>query len=789
MPHEGEHPWFAMPARFFMIPDGERSAGGRDFQGDIVRNEGDAGDVNVGRDDITRLTRPVPTQGSSPPVKHPSPPLATPSRPGVGVSDSDGTRVSPPPRGNGSSAAPGITPVIAAMQDLGRRLEGTSLGAYHLEKFVGGGGMGAVLRALDTTLDRIVAVKVLFAHESADEEVVRRFRNEAQSAARLDHENIGRVHAVGYEEGWHFIVFEFIEGMNLRDIVAESGPFDIRRTVDVTLQLAEALSHAAERDVVHRDIKPSNVIITPEGRAKLVDMGLARLHQMTGGNDLTVSGMTLGTFDYISPEQARDPRAADVRSDLYSLGCTSYFLLVGRPPFAEGTLVQKLLQHQQERAEPVERFRPDIPATLANAVARLMEKDPADRYQSPQALIDDLAGLAVELGIFVPPERLDRRGRRSGERHLLRGLPVLVPIVGLLAIVAMTWWFEPAAAVRTAVAPNNSRTASAGTQNERFADLESGSASDAGPMKGPGQLATRLMAAADGERIEVAPGQYEIVLPLSLKGKSLHLVGSGRESTIIRLRRPDSPQIAVGIALEDASLLLEELAIEVPQESSAVATAGGVFGISGQSRLWFSDVALTVKGGEGSQVTGDEPAVVVFSGMADGSGRFGGAAVRFDGTTVAVDATVVRIDSGETVDVEVVSSTFTTPRRFLLASGAVVGVGNTPSIVLKAEQSEFSLGGGFACLVDSRSRPVASRLKAVADSCRFEISGESALLEQAGVGEPDGYLVSVQWTDLGSRYEGSDVFRRIDGAAERVEVDYASQPQPFDRSPKDVPAP
>lgn len=352
----------------------------------------------------------------------------------------------------------------------------------------------------------------------------------------------------------------------------------------------------------------------------------------------------------------------------------------------------------------------------------------------------------------------------------------------------MTWWFEPAAAVRTAVAPNPSKAASAGTQDERFADLESGSASDAGPMKGPGQLATRLMAAADGERIEVAPGQYEIILPLSLKGKSLQLVGAG-ESTIVRLRRPDSPQISVGIALEDASLLLEELAIEVPQESSAVATAGGVFGISGQSRLRFNDVAVTVKGGEASQATSGEPAVVVFSEMADGLGRFGGAAVRFDGTTVAADATVVRVDSGETVDVEVGSSTFTTPRRFLLASGAVVGIGNTPSIVLKAEQSEFSLGGGFACLVDSRSRPVARRLKAVADSCRFEISGESALLEQAGVGEPDGYLVSVQWTDLGSRYEGSDVFRRIDGAAERVEVDYASQPQPFDRSPKDVPAP
>ena len=204
----------------------------------------------------------------------------------------------------------------ATTGEIGRVLEGTMLGPYRLDQFVGGGGMGAVFRALDTTLDRTVAVKVLAGRQADDEEMLKRFRNEAQSAARLDHENIGRVHAVGSENGWHFIVFEFIEGTNLRDVVRADGPFDLARTVDVAMQVADALEHASERDVVHRDIKPSNIVITPAGRARIVDMGLARLPQVAEDRDLTVSGMTLGTFDYISPEQARDPRAADVRSDL-----------------------------------------------------------------------------------------------------------------------------------------------------------------------------------------------------------------------------------------------------------------------------------------------------------------------------------------------------------------------------------------------------------------------------------------------------------------------------------------
>jgi hypothetical protein len=176
-----------------------------------------------------------------------------------GSSESVPKSAEPASRGGGP-AVPDATvisgrPADAGRQtsvtEIGRSLEGHWLGPYRLDKFVGGGGMGAVFRALDTTLDRVVAVKVLSRQQSGDEEMLRRFRNEAQSAARLDHENIGRVHAVGSDDGWHYIVFEFIEGTNLRDVVQQEGPFGIARTIDVTIQVAEALEHASRRNVVH----------------------------------------------------------------------------------------------------------------------------------------------------------------------------------------------------------------------------------------------------------------------------------------------------------------------------------------------------------------------------------------------------------------------------------------------------------------------------------------------------------------------------------------------------------
>ncbi|HTQ39093.1 MAG TPA: serine/threonine-protein kinase [Pirellulales bacterium] len=332
-------------------------------------------------------------------------------------------------------------------RDMGRLLEGESLGHFELLEYIGG-GMGAVFKAIDTMLNRTVAVKVLSQEQSGDEEVLRRFQNEAQSAARLDHENISRVHYVGEDRGWHYIVFEFIEGANLRDQVNEQGPLPLAEAVSYTLQIADALVHASSRDVVHRDIKPSNVLITPDGRAKLVDMGLARLHHVeTEGDDLTASGVTLGTFDYISPEQARDPRSADVRSDIYSLGCTLYFMLTGQPPFPEGTVLQKLLQHQGDEPPDPRQFRPELPDDLLRIMERMLAKSPEKRYATPAELVADLAAFAQRHGlpatattsvVWLAP---DQAPLKLWERHLPWAAPLALLVI-LVAVLDLVWSHE-----------------------------------------------------------------------------------------------------------------------------------------------------------------------------------------------------------------------------------------------------------------------------------------------------------------------------------------------------------
>ncbi len=291
-------------------------------------------------------------------------------------------------------------------RELAFALRGELLGHFHLQEFIGGGGMGAVFKALDTTLDRIVAVKVLASHSLGYEDLQRRFLVEAQSTARLDHPNIARIHFVGRDRGLPYIVFEYIDGVNLRDLVVNHGPIPLGDALSFACQIGHALAHAWEKEVVHRDIKPSNILVTREGQAKLVDMGLARLYQEDAKeHELTNTGVTLGTFDYISPEQARDPREVDTRSDIYSLGCTLFYMLAGHPPFAQGTAVQKLLQHQDQSPPNLAELRPEIPESVAAMVGRMLAKLPEDRPQTPSELVVECNGLFRELGL-QPPQSL-----------------------------------------------------------------------------------------------------------------------------------------------------------------------------------------------------------------------------------------------------------------------------------------------------------------------------------------------------------------------------------------------
>jgi serine/threonine protein kinase len=290
-------------------------------------------------------------------------------------------------------------PRTAGAEELfGGGLRGRRLAHFELIEAIGVGGMAAVLRARDTQLDRYVALKILPPDMAVDAENIRRFHQEARAAAKLDHENIARVFFCGEDQKLHFIAFEFVEGENLRALLERRVRLPVGESVHYMLQVAAGLAHAARRGVVHRDIKPSNIIITPNGRAKLVDMGLARSLEPHAEDGLTQSGVTLGTFDYISPEQALEPRDADVRSDIYSLGCTFYHMLTGQPPVPEGTAAKKLHFHQHVKPPDPRQFVPDLPDEVAVILDRMMAKLPKDRYQSPEELVHHLLMTARKLG-------------------------------------------------------------------------------------------------------------------------------------------------------------------------------------------------------------------------------------------------------------------------------------------------------------------------------------------------------------------------------------------------------
>ena len=315
----------------------------------------------------------------------------------------------------------------------------TQLAHFVVTKYIGGGGMGRVYLGIDQALDRKVALKVLPIQRAHDGASVARFMNEAKSAARLNHEHIAQVYFAGEQNGIPFIAFEYVQGTDVRTYIKEHGVLPLPQAINYLLQISHALAHASTHQVIHRDVKPSNILITPNGRAKLIDMGLARLLTHANiDNDLTASGVTLGTFDYISPEQARDPRNVDTRSDIYSLGCTFFFMLTGRPPFSEGTVLQKLLQHQGDEPPEVRDYQPDIPPQVSQIIQKMMAKDPRSRYQSAADLVDDLTNVARMIGLRPTSTgsliwQLPLKGRFQ---PILRHLPWLVPVI-LFVILAM----------------------------------------------------------------------------------------------------------------------------------------------------------------------------------------------------------------------------------------------------------------------------------------------------------------------------------------------------------------
>jgi serine/threonine protein kinase len=313
-------------------------------------------------------------------------------------------------------------------------------GRYELIELIGRGGMSSVWRSHDRLLDRTVAIKVLHEQFTKDEEYVERFRREARSVAQLSHPNIVTVIDRGEEDGRQYIVFEFVEGENLKQVLERSGPLPVRDALLLALQMARALGFAHDRGLIHRDVKPQNVLLNEEGQAKMTDFGIARSVDVDG---VTITGTVLGTSEYIAPEQARGQRV-DALTDVYSLGVVLYELLAGDVPFQGENFVAVALRHVNEPPPSVLNRRPDCPPRIATAIDRALAKRPEDRFQSMDELVEELEACLADLDPSSEEATMISRApmapaparRRAARPRQKRG-GILWPIAAVVAILAV----------------------------------------------------------------------------------------------------------------------------------------------------------------------------------------------------------------------------------------------------------------------------------------------------------------------------------------------------------------
>ncbi len=328
---------------------------------------------------------------------------------------------------------------------------------YQIENLVGRGGMGRVFSARHRMMDRIVALKVIHREWVRRQEAIDRFRREVKTAASLDHPNIVTAHDAEQADDLHFLVMEYVDGIDLSETIKERGPLPVADACEYIRQAADGLQYAHDRGMVHRDIKPHNLMVTSEGTVKILDFGLASLapqptpaqpmSEDADGN-LTIAGAIMGTPDFISPEQAEDAHKVDGRSDIYSLGMTLYFLLSGRVPFDKGSATDKLKLHAEADPTPLSEFRDDVPDELQEVVARMTAKDPAERFQSPAEVASALAPL---VSTNDAPSAADGETAPKGRRSRR---VIWSSVFALMVVLGLGGWLLPMILQPNAAAPD-----------------------------------------------------------------------------------------------------------------------------------------------------------------------------------------------------------------------------------------------------------------------------------------------------------------------------------------------
>ena len=298
-----------------------------------------------------------------------------------------------------------------AQRILTRRTSSLFIEKYVLVDSLGQGGMGRVFLARDRRLNRLVAIKVLNPDRANHERSLARFEREALVGGQLQHENLVRIYDVGLFNNSPYLVMEYIEGPTVAELIEKNGKMDVAQAARIGRDVVLGLGHLAEKKMVHRDVNPRNILINQEGKAKLTDLGLAIFEEQQA--QVTNEGSTVGTFDYISPEQARNSRGVDIRSDFYSLGCSLYQMVSGQVPFPAGSLPEKIYAHQAREPEKLDKLVPGIDRAMVRIISRCLNKKPEDRYQNATELADLLGRLTTPESPFKPIDLL-----RSGTAEL-----------------------------------------------------------------------------------------------------------------------------------------------------------------------------------------------------------------------------------------------------------------------------------------------------------------------------------------------------------------------------------
>jgi tRNA A-37 threonylcarbamoyl transferase component Bud32 len=417
------------------------------------------------------------------------------------------------------------------------------LGPYLLLEALGEGGMGHVFKALHRLMHRVVALKLIRPEHLPQPESVRRFQREMRALAQLFHPNIVIAHDADQVGDTYFLVMEYVAGTDLHRLVKERGPLPVDRACDYVRQAALGLQHAHERGLVHRDIKPANLLLTTEGEVvKVLDLGLALIGKSADEPEAATAtsapGQVMGTPDFMAPEQALGSHDADIRADIYSLGCTLYYLLAGRPPFAKGSALEKLLLHQQAEPVAVELLRPEVPEPLARVLQRMLAKQPAERHQTPAEVAAALAPFCRPGGAAAPAwqagvetlssgamvnteSQLAPAPRPAGRRLALGGVLALAVAVGLVLTVAAAlavYWLLPGPTPTT-----TTPAATPSTPGLRVLVV----AQQGGDYT---TIAEALKHAGDKTRILVRPGVYRESLVID---RAVELIGDGAAAEVV----------------------------------------------------------------------------------------------------------------------------------------------------------------------------------------------------------------------------------------------------------------